>query len=196
MIEDELITIWKSSPHEERIKFEKSRLMIEVQTNIDQFRKSIRNDNIRKISAFIFVIPFLAFSVYKVPFLLSKIASVLLIIFLFYALKRFRVTKKYSPNDFTGTYLEYLKKTRSSLIVLKKQYDTILYWYFLPIFGLMALFISGFIGAPGKSTRVMTSILSMIVVFPGIYFITKRWAKNTIAKKLEKVEELIKVMEE
>ena len=34
MIEDELIKIWQSSSNQERVKFEKSKLMIELQLSL------------------------------------------------------------------------------------------------------------------------------------------------------------------
>ena len=39
MIEDELIKIWQSSSNEERIKFEKSKLMIELQSSLDRLNR-------------------------------------------------------------------------------------------------------------------------------------------------------------
>jgi len=41
-MEEELIKIWQSSPNQERIKFERSRLMMDVQSSMDDFNKKIK----------------------------------------------------------------------------------------------------------------------------------------------------------
>ena len=42
MIEDELVKIWQSSPNQERVKFEKSRLMIDVQSSLDRLHRFVK----------------------------------------------------------------------------------------------------------------------------------------------------------
>jgi hypothetical protein len=61
-MEDELVKIWQSSPNQERVKFEKSRLMIDAQSSIDRLHKEIRFRDIKEQIAVIIVIPAFAYA--------------------------------------------------------------------------------------------------------------------------------------
>src|SRR5882724_1843165 len=105
MIDEELIKIWQSSPNQERVKFEKSRLMINMQTSMDRLHRSIKTRDVREQIASLIVIPVFAFYIYYVPFILSKVASGLIILWVIYVLIRLKNAKKHKPGAFTETYL-------------------------------------------------------------------------------------------
>lgn len=195
MIEDELIKIWQSSPNQERVKFEKSRLMIDLQSSLDRFHKAIRNRDLTETIAAIIVIPIFAYYAYIIPHALTKIASVLIVLWAVYVVMKLKQARKSKPGAFTETYQEYLYKTREYLIVQKKLLDTVLYWYILPGFAFILLFLMGFIGIPEKHNYIIkTGTLSTVLgVF--VYFLNRRAVKKRITPRLEKVDELIKVME-
>src|SRR5882762_8339565 len=112
MIEEELIKIWQSSPNQERIKFEKSRLMIDVQSSMDRLHKNIKYRDLREQIAVAVVIPAFAYTAYAIPHLLSKAASLLIVGWAIYISIRLRNAKKHKPGAFTETYLDYLHKTK------------------------------------------------------------------------------------
>lgn len=195
MIEDELIKIWKSSPNQERVKFEKSRLMIDAQSSLDRFHKAIRNRDLAETIAAIIVIPIFAYYAYIVPHTLTKIASVLIALWAVYVMMRLKKARKSKPSAFTETYHEYLYKTREYLIVQKKLLDTALYWYILPGFAFILLFLIGFIGIPEKHEYIIKTGTLSIVLGVLMYFLNRRAVKKRITPRLKKVDELIKVME-
>jgi hypothetical protein len=196
MIEDELIKIWKSSPNQERVKFEKSRLMIDVESSLNGFHKAIRNRDLAETIAAIIVIPVFAYYAYIIPQTLTKIASVLIALWAVYVMVRLKDARKSKPGAFTETYQEYLYKTREYLIVQKKLLDSVLYWYILPGFAFILLFLMGFIGMPEKHTYIIRTGTLSFVFGVLMYFLNRRAVKKRITPRLEKVDALIKVMEE
>src|ERR1700712_731686 len=108
MTEDELVKIWQISPDQERINVEKSRLMVEVQRNVDLIEKKIKQRDIREITAIIICIPVFTIYAIIVPFLLSKIASVCIILWGMYVAYRLQLAKKNKPAALSETYISYL----------------------------------------------------------------------------------------
>lgn len=194
-MEDELIRIWQSSPNQERVKFQKSRLMIDLQSSLDRFHKVIRNRDLVETIAAIMVIPIFAYYAYVIPYVLTKIASVLIGVWAVYVVIRLRKARMHKPGAFTASYQEYLHKTREYLSVQKKLLDTVLYWYLLPGFVLMLLFLMGFIGNPEKHTYVIRTGTVAFILGIFVYFLNRRAVKKHIIPRLEKVDELIKVLE-
>jgi amino acid permease len=117
MMEDELIKIWQSSPNQERIKFEKSKLMMEVQSSLDRFHKSIKYRDLMETIPAIFILPFLLHIAYTIPFTLSKIGAIWCVISGIYIIIRLSRAKKNKPSAFTETYRDYLNKTKEYLFV-------------------------------------------------------------------------------
>ncbi|HMG89200.1 MAG TPA: hypothetical protein VK589_04045 [Chryseolinea sp.] len=196
MIEEELIRIWQSSSNQERVKFEKSRLMIDVQSSMDRLHRRIKYRDLRELIAVIIVVPVFAYYIYIVPFILSKVASFLIIIWGIYIVYRLRNARKHKPGAFTETYLDYLYKTREYIGVQKHMIDNVLYWYILPCWALVTLFIAGFIGVPGKLKWMIQTESFSVVLSVAIYYLNKAAVKKQLVPRLVKIDELIKVMEQ
>ena len=190
-MEDELMKIWKSSSNQERVKFEKSRLMLEVQSSIDRLDRIIKYRDMREMIAVAIVIPAFVFQAFKTPFILSKIACVFIILFAIYVVIQLRKAKRHRPGRLTETYLEYLHKTKEYLNVQKQLLDTALYWYILPGYIGISLFTLG----TGKLPYIIK--MQVLSVAFGIlaYFLNKRAVNKTLLPRLQKIDELIKVME-
>ncbi len=193
-MEEELIKIWQSSPNQERIKFEKSRLMIDVQSSMDRLHRSIKYRDLREQIAATIVIPAFAYSAYAIPHLLSKVASVLIIGWAIYIVVRLRNAKRHKPGAFTETYLEYLYKTKEYLLIQKQMMDNIIYWYILPGMTLTMLFVLGF-GVVGRFKPIMKMALLNVGLAIATYLLNKRAVQKELAPRLTKIEELINVME-
>lgn len=192
MIEDELIRIWQSSSNQERIKFEKSKLMIELQSSLVRLHRWWKYlELVEVISAIIGILAF-GFIVYWVPFTTTKIASVLLIIFLSNILIQLFGLKKNKPNDLDENYLEYLKKTRKYLEAQKRLLETSVYWVVLPIYPILLLFFMGFWHIPEKRFIIVITYLAAIGMGLYGYFLNKRRVKNEIAPRIDRIDELIR----
>lgn len=196
MIEDELIKIWQSSPNQERIKFEKSRLILEVKSSLDKIQKSWKYMVIRETIAAIITILGFMFATYYVPFTISKVGTIWIVLSVIYMLIRIRSAKKYKPTDFEETYIDYLYKAKEHLNAQKKLLDTVLYWFILPVFPGFILVLMGFIHIPEKRKLIVITALAFVILAILAHFLNKRAVKKEFYPRLEKIEELIKVMEE
>ncbi|WP_339706209.1 hypothetical protein [uncultured Kriegella sp.] len=197
MMEDELIKIWQSSPMEEQIKFDKSRLMLDMQSSLNRFDKLVKCGILIEQGAMIIAIPVFIFYIYFVPFVLSKIASILIVtwgIWYFFKLKEW---KKKKPNNLKKSYLDYLYESRNYLVLLKKWGDNAIYWYILPTILSVILFLFGPL-LEGKLNNKLIAILFIVTIATGVvtYFWGKWRVKTQFVPRLKKVEELIAVMEE
>ncbi len=195
MVEEELIKIWQSSPNQERVKFEKSRLMIDVQSSMDHFHKKVKYRDIQELIGVAVVIPAFAYIAYSIPYMLSKIASLLIIAWAIYIAIQLRNARKHKPGEFTESYMEYLHKTREYLRVQKHLLDSVIYWYILPGFGLVSLFLAGFLGVPGKIGYIIKMTVGNVVLAVTVFFLNKRAVNKEIIPRLAKVDQLIALLE-
>jgi hypothetical protein len=197
MMEDDLIKIWQSSPNRERVKFEKSRLMIEVQVSMDRAHEMVKYGHRRTMMVASIIVAVYAFYIYIIPFMLSKIASGLTVLFAAYVFMRFRKAKKNEPKDFTGTYSEYLHKTKRSLLGQKQLTDTALYWAIIPAISLCILFFLGFWRSPlFTTTAIIALCVGCVALGVIVFFLTRWWVSIAITPNLKKVDELISTLEE
>lgn len=193
-MEQELIRIWQSSPNQEQIKFEKSRLMIDVQSSLDDFHRKIKNRDLMEQIAVAIIIPAFAFSAYAIPHVLTKVASVLIIGYAIFVAIKLRNAKKHKPGAYTETYLEYLHKTRNYLLVQKALLDSVLYWYIIPGMTLTMLFTLGF-GVADRLKPIVKMAVMNVILAVVTYFLNKSAVKKEILPRLAKVDELIRALE-
>ncbi|WP_142785247.1 hypothetical protein [Changchengzhania lutea] len=194
MIEDELIKIWQSASNQERLKFEKSKLMIELESSLGRLHKWWKYVEISEVVGAIIAIPLFLFIVFTVPYVLSKIAAALIVVWLIYLLIRILSVKKFKPSDLNENYVEYLNRTKEYITVQKRLLDTSLYWYILPSLTGVMLFVIGISDVP---KQLLILIFMGIVVFGAfIYFLNKRRVRKEIIPRIEKVENLIKAIRE
>lgn len=196
-MEDELIKIWQSSPIEEQIKFDKSRLMLEMQSSLSRFDRLVKYGILVEQAALIIAIPVFIFYIYFVPFVLSKIASILIVTWGIWYFIKLKEWKKKKPNNLTKSYLDYLYESRKYLILLKKWGDNAIFWYILPTILSVILFLFGPL-LEGKLNNKLIAIVFIVAIATGVvtYFWGKWIVKTQYVPRLKKVEELIAVMEE
>ncbi len=196
MIEEELIKIWQSSTEVERVKFKKSRLMIDLQSSFDRLHKSIKYRDLIEIITAIIMILIFGYITYTVPFIISKIAAILIILWLIYVIFRLKSSKKYKPSAFTESYLDYLYKTKEYLHIQKKLLDSVLYWYILPPFIGIIIFLSGIWIIPETHNTIIITAVGAVGYGIFTYLLNKRKVKKEIIPRLRKMDGLIKVMKE
>lgn len=194
MIENELIKIWQSSSSQERVKFEKSRLIIDVQSSVDQIHRSIKFRDLSEQLGAIVVAPVFIYYAFTIPFIVTKIASVLIVAWGIFVIFRIRQAKKHKPGAFTDNYLQYLQKTRDYLVVQKEMVDNVLYWYILPAMILMIMFVLGPGITPDRIPKLISTGIMTAVIGGAIYYLNKMAVKKQFRPRLEKIDKLIGVM--
>ena len=191
MIEDELINIWQSSSNQERLKFEKSKLMLELQSSLARLHRWWNYiERVNVISALITIPIFMAL-VYWAPYTSVKIASVLVIIWSIYVGIRMSSVKKFKPSDLEENYLNYLEKTKVYLLAQKRMIETSLNWAILTIYPIVLLFFVDLLEKP--LARYMAVVIFMALVGVGVYeyYLSKRRVKNEINPRIARVNTLI-----
>lgn len=195
MREDELIRIWQSPPNQERVKFVRSRMILEVQLSFDRFQAAVKHRDRLDTWGALVAIPASALAIFFVPFTLSKIALGFIAIWSVYIIFRLKKAKRNKPVTFTETYLSYLYKTRRFLVDQKQLLGTVLYWAVIPYIIFVSLFLIGFWERPGPMINRVLALCGNIGFGALVYFLNKWAVKHQIVPQLEKVDELIKVME-
>ncbi|TXG36683.1 hypothetical protein [Seonamhaeicola maritimus] len=194
MIEDELIKIWQSSSNQERIKFEKSKLMIELQSSLKRLDKWWNYIELSEMVLAIFGVLLSTFLLFKIPFILTKIALALMIICAVYLIIKYRGVKKFQPSDLENNYLNYLKKNREYLQAQKKFLKTYFYWGILPVYPIMLLFT---ISVWEKVPIHLIALINVATIGIGIYgyFLNKKRVKREITPRISGINELINQLE-
>ena len=195
MTNDELKKIWKSSSQVEKVKFEKSRLILEMQSSIENVNKKIKSRDIMETVASLIVIPTFTYYAFIMPYLSTKIASILIVIWAFYVIFHLRRIRKLKPSEYTDNYLTYLKKNKDYLQNQKKVLDTVLWWYIAPFLFCLGLFVIGFLGVPGKENWIIKTLLIGVIISLIIYFTSKKYSRKEYESRIHKIEDLIKVIE-
>lgn len=195
MIEDELIKIWQSSSNQERVKFEKSKLMIELQSSLGGLHRWWKYIEFYEVILAVFGILVGVFVIFKVPFVLLKIATVLIVILAIYLIIKYKSLRGFKPSDLEENYLNYLKKNKQYLEVQKKFLKTYVYWGILPVYPIMLLFN---ISLWDKLPISFIVFMNLVTVGIGVYgyFLNKKRIKNEINPRITKVDELINELKE
>ena len=195
MIEDELIKIWKSSSNQERVKFEKSKLMIELQSSLDRLHRWWKYVELFEVVLAIFGILVGVFVLFKVPFVLVKIAIALIIVLAIILILKYNKVNKFKPSNLEENYIDYIKKNRQYLEVQKKFLNSYLYWGILPVYPIMLLCN---IAIWNKVPIHFILCNSVAVIGIGVYgyFLNKKRIQNEINPRIASVDELIRELKE
>lgn len=194
-MEDELVKIWQSSPNQERVKFERSRLLLDVQTNIDRLNKMIKQRDLREIAGVALATPIFSFIAYRTPFVMTKIGALVIVLAGIFVAWRLRNAQKRKSDPVTATYLEYLYKTRQILRAQKHLLDTVLYWYISPFLIGVTFMLLGRYGEAEKLHMFIKGEIGAVLIGVIVYFLNKRAVKSILIPQLEKIERLISVLE-
>lgn len=73
---------------------------------------------------------------------------------------------------------------------------SVLYWYILPCFVLILVFLAGFLEAPGNVDYVVRTASLSFVFGVIIYFLNRMAIKRQITPRIEKIEKLISELDQ
>ena len=198
MMEDELVRIWQSSSNQERIKFEKSKLMIELQSSLRRLHRWWNYLELSETILAVFGVLLSILLLFKIPFILTKVALALMIICAVYLVFKYQGVRKLKPSDLEESYLNYLKRNREYLQVQKKFLRTYFYWGILPVFPIMLLFNISIWDKIGENFILGLIIINLAIVGMGVYgyVVNNLRIKKEIAPRMDRVNELINRLEQ
>ena len=144
MLEQELKDIWKNSSQVDKIKFDLSRLMIDLNRKLNEIERNIRSRDRRESGAAIVGVLIFAYFGYVIPFPITKIACILAIAWSVYVIYKLKSVQKYKrPVDISLSFREQLENQRIHISQQVKLLNSVLYWYVLPPFIMNIIFIMG-----------------------------------------------------
>lgn len=194
MFESELKRIWHSASPTEQLKFEKSKLLLQLKHGFEKKENDIRQRDLREIIVALALIPFFIFLVINTDSLWIGAGAVVLIGFCFNVVYQLRAVKKKKRSiNLSSNLKEQLANTRDYLNDERKLLDNVLYWYLLPpAVGILLVVI-------GSSENIWTSAVYLIVVvvlYTWIYNNNKRAVKSDYDPLIKKLNQSIEELEE
>lgn len=190
MIEDELIKIWQSSNNQERIKFEKSKLIIELQSTLNLLNRWWSYLELLEVGLAIIGILLSIFLLFWIPLILTRIALIFIIICAIYLIIKYKNVQKAKPDDLQESYINYLEKTKEYLKVQKKFLTTYVNWGILPVYPILLLFTISIWEKVPVVLIIFINIASIVIGIYG-YFLNKKRVKNEIEPRIKRVVKLI-----
>jgi hypothetical protein len=144
MREEDLKNIWNNSTQVPEISIDVHSLIDEMNIKISSLQKKIRLRDIREIAASIIGIIIYSYLLYEVPFPLTKLASILSILWFITVILLF--TKSRLDNAENGLLLsvqEQLVQQKNLMCKQVKLINLAAYWYSIPSFIINLIFIVG-----------------------------------------------------
>lgn len=135
MFEEELKKIWQNAPQKEQIRFEHSRLLIELKNHLSRDDKQIKIRNTREIIAGIVLLLLIGYYSLTIPMSLQvQIANLLLALWAFYIIGLFRYVRRKKPEAGGNLDLKtYLNQYRTYLLLEKRFSEQGILWTILPL---------------------------------------------------------------
>lgn len=209
MVEQELKDLWRNSSQVEKIKFDLSRLLIDLNNKADKLDKVIRKRDIREIGASVLGAVLFVYFAYDIPFVITRIGCALTIAWFIYLVYKLRNNRQLKiPIDLTLPFKVQLDNQKQNMEQEARLLNTVLYWYVLPPFLANIVFIIG-IGDPilsGWDSNLanylptnledklrMIGFLALFNVF--IVWLNKRAVRKTIKPIIEDIDRLQKQLE-
>lgn len=142
MLEQELKDIWKNSSQVEQIKFDLSRLIMDLDRKMTRIEKVIRKRDFREIGAALIILPIFGYLAYEIPYPITRAASLLTIVWSLYVIYKFRsVQKRRREENLSLSFTQQLENQKANMMDQHRLLDTVLYWYVLPPYILNLVFI-------------------------------------------------------
>ena len=203
MLEQDLKNIWKNSSQTSEITIETNQLVTELNTRVTKIQKTIRNRDIREISASVIGILIFSFLIYEIPFPITKFACGISILWFLFVIFKFRKSKlQNTPQELSLSLTEELIHQEKTLEHQVHLLDSAAYWYAGPSFLANIVFIIG-LGNPTDynwingiaqeflpltlNAKIITLIgLAVFNLF--VIWINKKAVKNGIQPILENIK--------
>ena len=172
--------------------------MIELQSSLKRLHRWWNYIELSETLLAVFGVLVSIFLLVMIPFILTKTAIGLVTICAIYLIIKYRGLKKFKPSDLEENYLNYLKKNREYLKVQKKFLRTYYYWGIVPVYPIMLLFNISIWEKIPKNFIVLLMLINIATIGIGIYgyLLNKKRVKKEINPRIDRVNELIKKLEQ
>jgi ABC-type multidrug transport system fused ATPase/permease subunit len=189
MIDNELKKIWMNAHQNEIVKFEKSKLLINMDNRVSTLKKLIEYRNIAETVAAIAVILFFTYYAYILPNAFSKAGAVFISLWALFVIFKLRSTNRSRHNEkLTLPLYQMLTQSKEYIEKEMQLVNSVLYWYIIPPFIGSVLFLIGL----NMNMLAITIKLAFIVLLSIIvYVLNKRAVKKQFKPVLANLESAI-----
>lgn len=144
MEEQDLKNIWKNAASLDTISIENNQLIKELNSKITNIQKSIRRRDLREIIACIIGIIIFSYLLIEIPFLITKLACVLSILWSLFVIYKSNKSKKQNVTNILSLSIsKQLLHQEKVMLAQQKLLNTAVYWYSIPSFIINFIFILG-----------------------------------------------------
>lgn len=178
---------------QERVRLDKALLLHDVDKQLQQVEREIKFRNALEIGLAIVLLPMFLLVAIFIPFVFTKIGSVVIMAFCVLIIYKLRQVRKYKPAQLTKPLKEYLQDQRLYLYKEMQLLANVAYWYIAPFLVGFVLFILGFseMGAIVLAVGIGGAIvLSMI-----IYYLNRNQVNKTFKPLLAKLDTTLATLE-
>lgn len=189
---DELQKIWHNCTKAEGVNFDKSKLLIDLNSQLRSIDRIIKNRDRREIIAAAIVILAFGTGAFYYTALLSRVGMILGSLYGVLVIVMLKNVKKYKPTNYALPIKDYLIKYRKYMAKERSLLDNVIYWYLLPPFISSVLF---FIGQNIGITLIIILALFIFGLYTILYFLNKRGVKKTFDPLIKKLDETINDIE-
>ncbi|MEM6843390.1 MAG: hypothetical protein AAF632_14275 [Bacteroidota bacterium] len=198
MLDQELQELWQEAPSDMQVKFNQSKLMIDINHDIRKFERTLLWRDVGEIVAAMAVMITFGRILFYESVIVAQVGSgvitfgALLVIYRLLAVKRFR--KQPSLNY---SFKNYLEQRYQHLYKEKRLLDTILYWYILPILVGYAILGSALLYIPHWGAWVFYVFYLVLGIGVGwfIWWLNRRAVTKQFNPILERIETALKSLE-
>ena len=194
MFEEKLKEMWQNASRTAQIRFEQSKLLIELKKQLPRFEQKIKYRNLTETIAAVLVIACFSWYIYifSNPWITS--GSIYLICYALFIIYRLNKTKKKQPAGNPGSDIKtYLQQYRDYLVQERSLVKNVLYWYLLPIIpGIVLFLLSGIYNL----RSALTLIGGFLVIFMVSLYLNHRSKVKTIDPLIREVDETLEKLDE
>ncbi|QCR21256.1 hypothetical protein [Pontibacter sp. SGAir0037] len=189
MLDDELKRLWQQASHEEVVRYNKTRLLDDLNKELKRMEKGLRNRDIREVVAAIAIVPAFGFIAYvkgDIFLIIGAILLVLTCLLIIYSLNRAR---KYEPKGLDTSLRDYLQQQKTFVDQQAKLLQNVLYWYILPLFVSMLFIVRGL-------SHEISAYAIMVFLAIGLYYLNREALKKDLVPLQEKLKAALEELEE
>lgn len=192
MLQDELQQIWQGAAQQELVRFERSKLLMEMDRQLADFKTRIRRRDWLEIIVAIVMIPIFTATAILMPYLSAQIGSGILVAWMLYVIIRLRRNQNQEPPSEGLSMREYLQQSRAYVLKQIQLLNTVLYWYLLP----PAIGLGLFFWADGSNVgKTIVLFAGVLALYGYIWYMNKQAVKNELEPVLKQIDEALEALE-
>ncbi len=208
MLENELKKIWKYASQTEKVKFEKSRLLIELKNRMKSINSKVKKRDGREIVAAAVGIILFTILTYEVQSIISKVGGFLGILSMLLIIYKLRFNQNKFSSDLSQSFREELENERVFVEKQAKLLNNVLYWYVIPPLIAQIVFILGLDNNMTQDTQgwliqhlpyseeSKLKFIIAIIAFNGfVVWLNKRAVKTKLKPMLKEIDRVLSQFE-